>query len=364
MCEDTEKLSGDPVSGQEDTQDAGRHCAWLAPLILYLILPVCGIICCKLLFRHALPMQPPDPVKYTVFLPQPAVSAGPAAFRAEATTVSTAKPVPVRLGEVYETMSDAAELDLSGINVCGLDMDSFLNALPMLSRIVMHGCGLDNDGYAALQDAHPDVKIVWDIDIQSYTVSTDAVGFSTLLANEKQPRLTNDDAKYLKYCTEMVALDLGHNHISDLSFLQYMPRLRVLILADNCTKDGSVLLSDISPLKYVPHLRYLELFANNISDFSVLSELTELEDLNICYNPFSTTKDLKNLPSLQRLWVYANYVPQEELAALQSVYPDAVVVISGEGSIDQGWRDSPHYYAMRNMVINNVIDDLYRDELS
>ena len=37
MCEDTEKLSGDPVSGQEDAQDAGRHCAWLAPLILYLI---------------------------------------------------------------------------------------------------------------------------------------------------------------------------------------------------------------------------------------------------------------------------------------------------------------------------------------
>ena len=113
----------------------------------------------------------------------------------------------------------------------------------------------------------------------------------------------------------------------------------------------------------MPHLRYLELFANNISDLSVLSELTELEDLNLCYNPFTTTKDIEHLPHLQRLWVYANYVPWEELSALPALYPDAKVVLNGDGSIDQGWRDSEHYTAMRNMVVNNVVDDLYRNDI-
>lgn len=118
----------------------------------------------------------------------------------------------------------------------------------------------------------------------------------------------------------MVALDLEHHYISDLSFLAYMPNLRVL------------------------------------------KNLTELEDLNLCYNPVTTTEPIRALPNLQRLWNYATDIPAKEIAALYTLYPDTQIVTSGSGSVDQGWRSGAHYDAMRSMVINNVIDEVYRED--
>lgn len=310
--------------------------------------------------------QTAEPV-LTVTLPTQTV--GEAVTVTAPTTAATvperqpSEPVPVRLGTLMEVMSDTEELDISGIDVSGLDMHSFFSEMTGLKRITMKDCGLDNDGYAALQEAHPNVRIIWNIQVQTYTIPTDAVGFSALLANEFQARLTDADCKYLKYCTDMVALDLGHHYITDLSFLAYMPKLRVLILVDNYSSPGSgVRLSDISALKFVPQLRYLELFANNISDMSVLENLTELEDLNLCYNPVTTTEPIRALPNLQRLWIYATGIPAAELAQLREIYPDTQIVTSGTGSVDQGWRSGDHYNAMRSMVINNVIDDVYRTD--
>lgn len=273
------------------------------------------------------------------------------------------EPVLVKLGDEFEVMSDTAEVDISGIDVSELDMDAFFDSMTNLEKITMKDCGLDNDGYAALQDAHPDVRIIWDIKVKTYTIPTDSVGFSTLLANEYQPRVDDEDCKYLKYCTDMVALDLGHNYITNLDFLEYMPNLRVLILVDNFDSPSKrVRLSDISKLKYCPHLRYLELFANNVSDMSVIGELKELEDLNVCYNPVSSSEPFKDLPKLQKLWIYNTSIPWEEINELKNLYPDAKIVTSGTGSVDQGWREGAHYNAMRNMVSHNVMDEVYAFE--
>jgi len=279
----------------------------------------------------------------------------------ETTTTTAPPPVLVTLCEGMEYMSDTEEIDITGKDVSSLDMESFLDQMTGLKRIIMKDCGLDNDGYAALQDAHPDVRIIWNIKVKTYTIPTDSVGFSALLANQHQARLYDSDTKYLKYCSDMIALDLGHHFVEDLSFLQYMPNLRILILVDNYSPSGSgIRLQDISALKYVPHLRYLELFANNIEDMSVLSELKELEDLNICYNPVRTAAPFRDLPNLQRFWVYNTGIPADEIQELREIYADARVVTSGTGSVDQGWRHGEHYWAMKNMVSHNVIDDVYR----
>lgn len=296
-----------------------------------------------------------------------AIEAAPAAAASQLAVLPaqevSREPVPVQLGNIVNTMSDTEELDISGNDVSALDVDAFLSAMTGLKRINMKDCGLENEDYAALQEAHPDTRILWNICVKGYVIPTDAVGFSCLLADETQPRLTNADIKYLKYCHDMVALDLGHNHITDLSFLQYMPDLRVLILVDNYSlENGWQYLTDISALKYVPHLRYLELFANGISDMSVIADLKELEDLNICYNPVSSAEPFMDLPHLQRFWVYNTYIPYDELMQLYARYPNTWIVTAGDGSVDQGWRDGEHYMAMRNMVINNVIDDYYRFE--
>ena len=273
------------------------------------------------------------------------------------------EPVLVKLGDDFEIMSDATEADISGIDVSELDMDAFFEAMPNLERLTMKDCGLDNDGYAALQDAHPDVRLIWDIKLYTYVIPTDAVAFSTLLANGSQPRLYDKDTVYLKYCTDMVALDLGHNFIKDLTFLEYMPNLRILILVENYVAPGTrPRLVDISELKYTPHLRYLELFANDIKDMSVIADLKELEDLNICYNPTETIDPFRDLPNLQKFWVYGTHIPADQLQELREIYPNTRIVTSGAGSVDQGWRSGEHYLAMRNMVKNNVMDDVYRYE--
>ncbi|MBP3755607.1 MAG: hypothetical protein J6I66_12170 [Lachnospiraceae bacterium] len=264
----------------------------------------------------------------------------------------------------HHIYSQAEYVDISHVDVTGLNMDAIIESLPNLNRLVMIDCGLDNDGYASLQDRHPDIKIVWEIVLEYWTIRTDVVAFSTFKTTAEEYYMNNDDAYYLKYCNELVALDLGHNYVSDLSFLEYMPDLKVLILVDNVKeKDGEILrhLTDLSELQYCTKLRYLEIFANNVSDFSFMENLTELEDLNISYNSVSSIQYMTDLPNLKRLWMEHTYISADGYNRLRQMYPGAQIVVNGEGSVDQGWRSGARYYAIRRMFRENVIDDIYRD---
>lgn len=257
----------------------------------------------------------------------------------------------------------ASELDLSGIDLRSVDMDTVLNRFPDLERVTMIDCGLSNRGYALLQDRHPEIKIVWEIVLSHWMVRTDAVAFGTFKTTADTFFMDNEEAHYLKYCTDLVALDLGHNYVSDLSFLEYMPELKILILVDNVRLvEGDRLrhLTDLSELRYVPKLRYLEFFANNVSDFSFLQYLPELEDLNISYNSVYSIEYLTSLPNLKRLWMEHTNIPYEGYARLRQIYPYAQIVYEGEGSIDQGWRSGARYSAMRRMLRENVIDEIYQ----
>ena len=264
----------------------------------------------------------------------------------------------------HHIYTKAEYVDISHNDVSGVDVDTIIERLPNLNRLVMIDCGLDNDGYAALQDRHPDIKIVWEIVLENWTIRTDVVAFSTFKTTAEEFYMNNDDAYYLRYCNELVALDLGHNYVSDLSFLEYMPDLKILILVDNVKeKDGETLrhLTDLSEVRYCTKLRYLEIFANNVSDFSFMENLTELEDLNISYNSVSSIQYMTGLHNLKRLWMEHTYISYDGYCRLRQMYPNAQIVFDGEGSVDQGWRSGARYYAMRRMFRDNVIDDLYRD---
>ncbi len=265
-----------------------------------------------------------------------------------------------------QTMSDVTELDISNINVSDIDMDTLIDSLPYLERLTMIHCGLDNDGYAQLQDRHPETRIIWEIVTynRQWRIRTDAVAFSTFKNTGEQFVFLSRDAYYLRYCTDLVALDLGHNYVSDLSFLQYLPNLKILILVDNwrfLDDGGETRICDISDIHYCTKLRYLEIFCNKIEDISAIAELTELEDLNISYNPISSSEALRNLPNLKRLWMERTDIPYEEFEELQALYPDVEMVYYGQGSVDQGWRSGERYNAMRRMVRNNIIDPIYAD---
>ncbi len=279
---------------------------------------------------------------------------------------TTSAPKSVRIGDV-KIKARAKKADISYIQVksLGIDMDEVLDSLPNLKKINMIGCGLTNEEYAKLQDNHPNVKIIWEVDLYYWKVRTDAVAFSTLKTCSDSRWLDKDTAQYLRYCTDMVALDLGHNGVYDISFLKYMPNLKILIMVDNSNgydANGRInYISDFSVLKYCTKLRYLEIFCTNVSDLRFLKYCKEIEDLNISYTGVSSIKYLKKLPKLKRLWMEHTGVSYDDFLKLQKIYPDVEMVYYGTGSVDQGWRDGDRYWAMRDMVLNNRIHEIYAD---
>jgi len=262
-------------------------------------------------------------------------------------------PRPVTLGDKTFSSTDT-EVDLTGMDVKELDMDAFFAQMPYLQKVIMINCGLSTIEYAALQDAHPEIKLVWQFMIANRYVRTDAVAISTMVADWKtSPHTTDAQTWCLKYCTDLIGLDLGHNYIRDLSFLEYMPNLKVLILVDNCG------LSDFSALKYCTKLKYLEIFVNGCRDLSFLDYMPELEDLNISFNPIYNIDHLHDIEHLRRLWIVNSRISADDYLALKAEYPDTVIVNSGPNSIGSGWRTDSHFYAMRRLFIYNMPNDIY-----
>lgn len=259
--------------------------------------------------------------------------------------------------------SDDEKADISGIEIT--DMDDFKKRLSILDRLTyldMCDCGLTNEQMEELINEFPLVKFVWKVTLGLWTIRTDTVAFSTLKDGTITYRLTNDDCKVLKYCTDMVALDLGHNKVTDLSFLQYMPELKILILVDNWLTDTqSPYLYDLSMLKYCPKLMYLEFFVGDVTDISVFDYLPNLVDLNISYNPISDVSHLLNFTKLERLYIEHTGLTEQDYQLLKETYPDAYIVYYGEGSVDQGWREHERYFAMIDMFHNNYVHDLFKD---
>ena len=239
------------------------------------------------------------------------------------------------------------------------DIDSFKNALnlfPNLNYLDMSGCNLSNEDLANLREEFPNIKIVWTIYLGKWKLQTDAVAFSVLITQFDYVRMKSEDIEVLKYCTDLQALDLGHQAITDISIIgDYLPNLRILILADNK-------ITDISPLSKLKHLHYLELFINRITDLTPLTECKELVDLNLCYNTSANITPLINndFPMLERLWLIRCNTSYTNYKLLKEKHPNATIVYTGAGSTNDGWRTHDRYYAMINMFNKkNYISELF-----
>mgnify|MGYP002861081989 CR=1 FL=1 len=254
--------------------------------------------------------------------------------------------------------SNVTSLDLSNSKIN--DLDSFkttLSLFPNLTYLDMSDCNLSYDVLASLREEFPNIKIVWTLRFGIWKTKTDAVAFSVLITTFNYTRMTSKDIEILKYCTDLQALDLGHQAITDVSFIaDTFPELRILILADNK-------ITDISPLAKLKHLHYLELFMNRVTDLSPLIACNELVDLNLCYN--TTLSDISPLlnndfPNLERLWISHCRISSTNYRALFAKYPNAKINAYGAGSTNDGWRTHERYYAMINMFYKrNYISELF-----
>ena len=140
------------------------------------------------------------------------------------------------------------------------------------------------------------------------------------------------------YCTDLVALDLGHNYVTneDLEVFRYLPHLQILILADNE-------ITDISALRYLPELRYVELFMNHIPDMSPLVGLKNLVDINICRTQLEDITPLMSLTQAERLWFAVNGLTAKQSWRVVQALPNCVCNYTAKDSTGEGWRDHERY---------------------
>lgn len=235
--------------------------------------------------------------------------------------------------------SDAEYLDLGKQQVKNFSQfGKELSALPALTRVDLFSSRPSERQVWALTEALPQVTFGMTMNIAGFRCRTDDVIFS--MHRRGEPLYKSEAFRQLTLCPEMLALDLGHNRITDLEFLKSTPKVRYLILADNR-------ITDLSALSELKDLQYLEIFMNQVTDLSPLSGLTELVDVNLAYNQVQDLSPLYGLHKLERVWLSRNDLPQEQIDALQAALPGLEINYTARLSTQGGWREHPRFFAMR-----------------
>ena len=243
----------------------------------------------------------------------------------------------------------ATEVDVSGMDFSSLEeAEAMASCFPKLERFIMSGCtvkgeAIDNEAMAAFREEKREAyKVVWTVACGPIEVRTDATTF--MPTREGVYYFLDSMGANLRYCEDMICIDIGHHPVKDISFVAYMPHLKYLILTDTAVQD-------ISPLENLKELIFLELTFGIVRDYTPLLSCTALEDLN-----------------MDKLWYYADPSPIYEMTwlktlfwhrcsgsvvrALQEALPDTHLDFTGTttNASGTGWRNLQNYYDMRDIL--------------
>ena len=258
-----------------------------------------------------------------------------------------------------QTFADTVkEVDLSMVEVTDLaEIEKGMAYLPEAEKLILGLCGIDNPDWGASRSklaqskienedlsAYRDrvrdrYKVVWTVRLgPSIALRTDADNF--MPNHYGVGRLFDDYAYNLRYCEDMVCLDVGHMTLTDISFVEFMPNLKYLILAWTEVQY-------IEPIRSCKNLVFLELDNSCIRDYSPLVDCTALEDLNIgktfCdITPICEMTWLKNL--------YMIFGDGGDAWTASQALPNTRVVASGNATVGSGWRKLQNYYDMRDCL--------------
>ncbi len=212
--------------------------------------------------------------------------------------------------------------------------EQIASCMPNLKVLDMDSCGVSNKRMAAIRDRFPDVNVVWRVWIGTdYSTRTDEERLMISNPDRGGDLNTPESIAGLFYCTKVKYLDMGHNYLmTDISFINNMPDLEVLIIAMTAIKD-------ISPLANCPNLNYLEYPTSAAADLSPLSGLTKLRDLNICYN--FALRDIRPIMNLEldRLYIGClSPVPPAQIEEYKRLHPNCIVNTTTEDPTEESWR--------------------------
>lgn len=241
--------------------------------------------------------------------------------------------------------SDVTELDLSGIRVSGAEeVEALLPSLPKLQKVIMSGCGLSNEEMDALNRRHENIRFVWTVKLGPLSVRTDETWFMPVKHNV---RVETKDLVDLKYCTDMICIDIGHMWVHNCDWAAYMPNLQYLII-------GETYITDLSPLAGLKNLKYLELFTIKVDDYTPLLTCTGMEDLNLGLT-YGDPDVIAQMTWLKNLWWcdangYNAPGRREKVSKMIDALPNTQIMIYIDHPTASGWRRLPNYYKMRDIL--------------
>ena len=263
-----------------------------------------------------------------------------------------------KLQVAYPNVRFIWNFELFGLDVSTLDYIIDLSNIPMestqevesvlpyfydLERVIMCDCGISNEEMDALGKRNPDIRFVWTVSIGPLVrLRTDATYF---MPYQYGANLNDSHVENLKYCIDLICIDLGHMEVTDVSFLAYMPHMKYLLIAISPV-------ADISAVAGLQELEYAELFTTNIQDYTPLLSCPNLKDLNICYATPDDWSVLAQLTQLETLYM-KEWTPRDYVDELQKALPNTKIVsrsIESPSSTADGWRKLPRYYAMRDLL--------------
>ena len=254
-------------------------------------------------------------------------------------------------GQVFP--DNATELDISNQRIESIQQaKEIASKFPQLTKLIVDSTGISNDEMAVYRDeVRSQYKVVWTVHFtDKCKARTDETWFMPIQQGEYYFEERN--VYNLRFCEDMVAIDIGHSTVKTIDFAAYMPHLKYLILAWTCVED-------ISPLANCKELVYLELDHCVIHDYTPLQQCTALEDLNINDNDWPVSIE----PLLTMTWLKNLWVPTRKYAdkvALTEALPNTRVVVTNPKTTfisktercpdGQGWRNLKNYYDMRDFL--------------
>ena len=263
------------------------------------------------------------------------VALGDQTYDSQTTAVDLTMVEVTDVAEVEQKMAYLPNLKSVTFGLCGVDEPKWGN-----SRSKLVASPIENEALSAYRDRVRDkYKVVWTVRLgPSIALRTDADNFMPNHFGVGQ--LPDSYAYNLRYCEEMVCLDVGHMTLTDISFVEFMPNLKYLILAWTEVQY-------IEPIRSCKNLVFLELDNSCIRDISPLVDCTALEDLNLGNTFVDVT------PILEMTWlknVYFILGSKANAWKVSQAIPTARVVATGTATVGGGWRRLPNYYAMRDCL--------------
>ena len=244
--------------------------------------------------------------------------------------------------------TDAEELDLSGILMDSDEtVEMLLPCFFNLKRVIMSGCGLDDETMDALNRRYEDIRFIWTVYIQNVPIRTDATWFYPF-KYEKTMVVEEKDLYPLRYCTDMECIDIGHMFgVKTCDWAAFMPNLEYLII-------GETGITDLTPLGSLQKLKYLELFTIDVTDYTPLLGCTAMEDLNLGLT-YGDPDVIAQMTWLKNLWwCDANgYNDPQRRAAVERMcrsLKDTNIAIYIDHPTAGGWRQLDNYFAMRDLM--------------